>query len=728
MLALAALALMQQPLTTPWTDDAKSAAIPHAEYPRPQMVRPQWKNLNGTWQYAITEGGLESWPGPQGTMRVPFPIESDLSGVGKRVPDGSVLWQHRAFTRPRGERVMLHFGAVDWHAKVWVNDTLVGEHKGGWDPFSFDITDALQSGDNTLTVRSFDPTDAGNQPIGKQRRNNKGIWYTPVTGIWQTVWLEPVPERHIISVTPDGSLLNQVRIDAEVAGAKQGGILRCTVKDGDTELSRDETVPGLPLAIGITEPKLWTPDSPHLYDLIVELVEDGEVIDRVESYFALRSIQLAKVGGHDRFLLNGEEIFMLGPLDQGWWPDGLLTPPTDEGLRWDIEWAKEAGFNCIRKHVKVEPARWYRHCDELGVLVLQDMPSGFPSPRWRRESDTEDQEPDRAPMLEADAQFRLELDEMIKDFRFFPSIVMWVPFNEAWGQHNTRATIEHVMEADPRRLVNAASGGNFVFTGHVLDQHAYPGPANPKSPDGMASFLGEFGGLGLPIEKHLWNQDENWSYQGFETPAELEERLRELFRQLHIMKGEGLAGAIYTQTTDVEIEINGLVTYDRRVEKLPRETYAEIFNPLYEEAPSFDALAPESGEQTILWRMTTNEPAKGWNGKSFDDTAWQLKPGGFGTSVTPGARVGTEWSGSEIWLRRTVILPKLDGFWLKVHHDEDAQVYLDGELVADLKGYTTGYIFVRVNKSIEAGDHLLAIHCRQTTGGQFIDAGIYIER
>ncbi|MBR5101286.1 MAG: beta-galactosidase [Bacteroidales bacterium] len=561
-------------IRTPWADQVNPAA-PLPEYPRPLMQRTEWMNLNGLWDYAVLPNGsfLEK---PDGKILVPYCIESSLSGVGRTVGTDENLWYQRHFSIPKGwkgQRVLLHFGAVDWKADIWVNGVKAGSHTGGYTPFSLDITDALQAGDNTLTVKVWDGTDTGFQPRGKQVRKPSGIWYTSVTGIWQTVWLEPVPEQHIanLRITPDldGGC---IRIQAE---GVSNGIVQARLS-GDGKVTVTGALAGTEIEIPVPDAHLWTPDDPFLYDLEVSLLVGGKVADRVKSYCAMRKVGvMADKDGLLRMTLNGKPIFMYGPLDQGWWPDGLYTAPTDEALAFDVQKTKDWGFNLIRKHVKVEPARWYYHCDRLGLLVWQDMPSGDLHGSWQNTRWYQGTEFVRS--AESEACYRKEWREIMDYLYSYPSIVAWVPFNEGWGQFKTVEITTWTKQYDPSRLVNSASGGNhFLGAGDILDLHNYPQPDMYLTDAKRVNVLGEYGGIGMPVEGHLWTPDRNWGYIKFASPKEVTDEYVKYALQLQAMIARGFSAAIYTQTTDVEIEVNGLMTYDRKVDKVDIPRIREI--------------------------------------------------------------------------------------------------------------------------------------------------------
>jgi len=570
-------------IRTPWAEQVNPTA-PLPEYPRPLLQRNEWMNLNGLWNYAVLPLGA-AYEKADGQILVPYCIESSLSGVGKTVGVDQNLWYRRTFTVPKswkGRRVLLHFGAVDWRADVWVNDVKAGSHTGGYTPFSLDITDALKNGENTLTVKVWDGTDTGFQPRGKQVRKPSGIWYTSVTGIWQTVWMEPVADQHIANLrtTPDLDA-SCIRVLAE--GVTKGVVEARLLADG-RPVATARALAGTEAEIPVSGARLWSPDDPFLYDLEVSLLVDGKTVDQVRSYCAMRQVGVATgADGIKRMTLNGKPIFMYGPLDQGWWPDGLYTAPTDEALAFDVQKTKDWGFNLIRKHVKVEPARWYYHCDRLGILVWQDMPSGDLHGSWQNTRWYQGTEFVRS--AESEACYRKEWREIMDYLYSYPCIVAWVPFNEGWGQFKTVEITTWTKQYDPSRLVNSASGGNhFLAAGDILDLHNYPQPDLYLYDTKRVNVLGEYGGIGMPVEGHLWTPDRNWGYIKFASPQEVTDEYVKYARQLKDMVARGFSAAIYTQTTDVEIEVNGLMTYDRRVDKVDipriREINQQVINTL----------------------------------------------------------------------------------------------------------------------------------------------------
>ncbi|MDF9826159.1 hypothetical protein M2447_000235 [Ereboglobus sp. PH5-10] len=615
------------PMLTPWAADAQ-AGRGWQEYPRPQMTRATWQNLNGQWDYAITPLAAAAPAKYDGKIRVPYPVESVLSGVARELKPGQRLWYHRAFTIPKawdGQRVLLHFGAVDWEAHVYVNGAPVGSHRGGFDPFSFDITPYIKAGGGQeLVVAVTDPTSEGDQPRGKQKLDQQGIWYTPASGIWQTVWLEPVPAEMSIAVVKcepnlDAGLLKLTTLGNRVAVGKTHYAIRARVLDGGKLVAEAGGRLNRELNIPIPDAKTWSPDSPHLYDLQIDLfrvenpfkgekinpktwqsvryfgpeeqafyakLPDGAVqLDSVKSYFGMRKISLGQGPKGVVMMLNNKPLFHYGPLDQGYWPDGLLTPPTEAAMRFDLDYLKKAGFNMLRKHIKVEPALYYAHCDRIGLLVWQDMPSGMAEGASRTPGE-DSQFVRRGGQKEAvrspgsARQFETELRAMIDALYSHPSIVVWVPMNEGWGQYDSVRLGAAVKACDPSRLVNNVSGWLDTGAGDMLDYHNYSEkmPVMERKDAHRALVLGEFGGLGYPIEGHLWwTNKRNWGYQTYHNAADLEKHYIDRLSQLReFAENQGMCAGVYTQTTDVEGEVNGLLTYDRKVEKIPAARLKEI--------------------------------------------------------------------------------------------------------------------------------------------------------
>ncbi|MDE6335469.1 MAG: beta-galactosidase [Muribaculaceae bacterium] len=567
-------------IATPWGENINPDKV-WQKYPRPIMERNEWKNLNGLWNYAIVGAKSGKPKNYDGEILVPFPVESSLSGVGKEVGDKNALWYERSFTVPsswKGKDILLNFGAVDWQCDVWVNDVKVGSHEGGYTPFSLNITPAVDlRGSNTLTVRVYDPTDHGYQPRGKQVSNPEGIWYTPVTGIWQTVWLEPVSTIHISSLRtlPDVDA-NTLRVEAIPSQVLPGQMTEVKVYDTGKLIASGKSINGEPMTINMPEDvKLWSPDSPNLYDMEVLLYNNGQLSDKINSYAAMRKFSTKRdASGKMRIQLNNEDLFQYGPLDQGWWPDGLYTPPSYEAMVYDIDKTKDWGFNMIRKHIKVEPATWYTYCDRAGIIVWQDMPSGDSSPEWQNHHYFDGTEKKRSP--ESEATYRKEWKEIIDCLYNYPSICTWIPFNEAWGQFKTPEIVEWTKAYDPSRLVNPASGGNFYACGDILDLHNYPGPAMYLYDGQRVNALGEFGGIGYVVDGHIWTPDRNWGYIQFKNSKDVTDEYVKYANELLDLVDSGFSAAVYTQTTDVEVEVNGLMTYDRKMVKIDEDRVRQV--------------------------------------------------------------------------------------------------------------------------------------------------------
>ncbi|MEI8224808.1 MAG: sugar-binding domain-containing protein, partial [Bacteroidota bacterium] len=555
--------LADNPILTKWATDVDPLK-PWLQYPRPDMVRNKWINLNGLWDYAITPKDTkpEKW---DGSILVPYPVESAISGVKKRVSENENLWYRRSFKIPSAwskKRILLNFEASDWETIVWVDGKEVGKHRGGYDPFMFDITESLgKQKIHELLVCVWDPTNKGTQPRGKQVSSPGSIWYTPTTGLWQTVWIEPVNESYISSFrTVTNADNGTITFKTDVKNAGTNSLAFAIRKEGN----RIAAISGNTdheITVQIKDPVLWSPENPFLYDITIELKDGNKTIDKVTSYTGIRKIALGKTAdGFTRMLLNNEFVYQNGPLDQGFWPDGIYTPPTEKAMVYDLEMTKKMGFNMLRKHVKVENRIFYYWCDKLGILVWQDMPSG--------DKYISGNQPDIEKSKEATEQFEFELKQMIETKYNHPSIIMWVPFNEGWGQFETGRITRLIADYDPTRLVNSASGWTDRGTGSVNDIHHYPDPVVPPVEENRAIVLGEFGGLGLPVQGHTWEQ-KNWGYRNMEDTLQLLSRYEVYYDQVHrFVKENGLSATIYTQTTDVETETNGLMTYDRKINKM----------------------------------------------------------------------------------------------------------------------------------------------------------------
>jgi len=591
-------------IMTRWASELDPAA-PLPEYPRPQMLRSEWINLNGLWDYAIADASAQGFEA-QGKILVPFCAESALSGVGRKVGEKNALWYEREITVPKswrkGKKVILHFGAVDWKADVWLNGIHVGQHTGGYTPFSFDITAYLKkSPKQMLRVKVWDATDNSFQPRGKQIDDPHGIWYSPVTGIWQTVWMEPVNEQaHIKAYYAVSDEKGNLSIKVDAAGLSPDDKVRVKILEGgigyNTENPGTAVIAeacGADVSVNLKNPRLWSPDNPYLYGLRISIERNDRILDSVEGYTAVRYVSMIKdpapdnrVNAYCRMGLNGKRVFNFGPLDQGWWPDGLYTAPTDEALKYDIVKTKEWGWNTIRKHIKVEPSRWYYWCDVLGMMVWQDMPIIGDHGHGKKDNRSEEIKAANRNVWARDSfiggtdtkvpqqwkdNFYKEWKEVMMALRGFQCITVWVPFNEAWGQFDTPEVVEFTRSLDPTRLVNESSGGNYSFSGDIVDVHHYACPAMNAFEGRKINVLGEYGGLGMAIEGHLWQNDNHGYGKLFKDGDAMLKVYSDFAERLKVFVSTGCAGAIYTQTTDVEGEVNGIMTYDRAVVKVDQQ-------------------------------------------------------------------------------------------------------------------------------------------------------------
>ncbi len=713
------------PLMTDWAQQVDTNN-PLPEYPRPQMVRSNWMNLNGIWQF---QSGATNDPVPVGQtlsseILVPFPMESALSGVKHYYP---FSWYRRTFTVPSGwlgQHILLHLDAVDWESEVFINGHSMGVHRGGYDPVTYDITPYLNgTGAQELIVRDYDPTDAAGYPRGKQTLYPGGIMYTSVSGIWQPVWLEPVPAASSISslkLVPDIDN-SRLAVTANVTGITNGFSITAIARIGTNEVGRISGAPGAVLQLPVPNPNLWSPTNPFLYDLDVVLSNAVTKFDVVSSYFGMRKVSIGTDNGFKKIFLNNQFLFEFGPLDQGFWPDGIYTAPTDLALRSDIEQEKALGWNMVRKHIKVERQRWYYWADKLGILVWQDMPSG--------NSYTGNPQPIDA------GQFESELLALVTNHWNSPAIISWVIFNEGQGQHDTSNLVATVKTLDPSRVVNQASGGdNSADVGDITDIHSYPDPAYPVSST-KAVVCGEFGGVGLGITNHTWAA--GWGYVGAADGDDLAAKFENFCGELSdFVQNHGLSAAVYTEITDVETELNGMLTYDRKVLKPNlRRMQAAMLIPLAQY--TFTTVVPASQSTGQTWKYTTTTPSGDWYAANFDDSGWTSGPGGFGTSGTPGAVVRTTWNTGDIWLRRTfnpgvLTAQQISNLVVNVHHDEDVQVYINGVLAYSASGYISTYMHFAITDAAKAAlisgaINVLAVHCHQTSGGQYVDAGLDVK-
>ncbi len=709
-------------LSTQWAKQVSPQnALP--EYPRPQMTRANWQSLNGLWSYGLTDAATASAPAAMSDqILVPFVYESALSGVGKPSIPTQKLWYKRSFTVPaawKGQRVLLHFGAVNYDASVMLNGQSIGAHTGGYDAFSFDITPQLKPGQNELIVGVVNPVKADvadAQPLGKQRLHPGGIFYTAATGIWQSVWLEPVPAARIesLKIAPDVDA-SSLRVTVISEGAAPlNAPVTVTVSDGAKVVATKKGTANTELTIPISNSVLWSPETPHLYGVKVQMGTDS-----VSSYAAMRKISMVKdAQGRTVLGLNNKPYLQVGALDQGYWPDGIYTAPTDDALKYDIVAAKNMGWNLLRKHAKVEPDRWYYWTDKLGMLVWQDMPSMFGGPNGAL-SDA------------AKTQFDTEWKEIIREHYNSPSIVVWTTFNEGWGQHDTERVVAETKQWDSTRLVNNASGWVDRNVGDIHDTHAYPGPWSNEPEATRAAVNGEFGGITADLG-HRWKNEANVMGYGSTLGSSwlATKRFQNLMKTAYKLHADrGTSAFVYTQLTDVEQEINGALTYDRSVTKLDPKIMAAAnkgeFLPLPPNPnPDF---VPTSDDEPLSWHYTTDKPADDWFRTDFNDAAWKTGDAPFGNNMNG---VRTPWETSDIWMRRQFTLPneipaKLN---LLVKHDEDADIYINGVLAATVPNYDGDYRAVPMSDAARAalkpGANVWAIHVHQTVGGQGIDVGI----
>ncbi|MBO4593737.1 MAG: DUF5013 domain-containing protein [Bacteroidaceae bacterium] len=739
-LAVLLLALMPMSMQADWkmanvpiqtkfaADVSPTNALP--EYPRPQMVRADWQNLNGLWSYMYLPDYDEEIP-EFGSLQilVPYCVESALSGLKTHY---ECMAYKRDFTVPdawNGKRVLLNFEAVDWRCTVYVNGEVVGSHDGGYDPFSFDVTDKVKFGQqNEVSLKVFDPTDRWSVPRGKQVRNPGGIFYTACSGIWQTVWMEAVNQTYIedFHLTPDIDA-QTLTINATAAGNTDNvSKIKATAYHGTKKVAETEGQPGEDIVLNIPDPDLWTPDHPFLYDLKLELVDKDGKKDEVQSYFGMRKISLARdKDGFYRMMLNNEFVFQTGPLDQGYWPESNLTPPTDEAIQYDIVQMKKYGFNMVRKHLKVEPRRWYYWTDKLGLMVWQDMPS-------MNYGGTKDDGVTNDPNI-----FTPELKAMINLHYNTPSIINWVIFNEAGGQHNTKTYVDLVRSMDKTRLIDEASGWSHYGYGDILDDHPYPAPSAPTATKAQATADGEYGGIKYAIDGHLWKGN-GWGYASVESAAAFDSTVCNFFGKLAYYKTyKGLSAAVYTQLTDVEIEVNGMMTYDRLVKTDMNKLYKANRKLIEHEGVEEQYVLSPANITPQSWRYTLTEPGTGWKEADFDDSGWSQGNSGFGANGLSNMTYGTRWNTNNIWLRKNVTLnlteEELAKLRMIIYNDEDVEVYFNGTMVYSATGYLTDYKTVDFTSAgrqaiNREGDNIIAIHVKQTSGGQFIDLGLQVAK
>lgn len=717
--------LNPEQMKTPWGEEVTPENA-WRQYPRPQLVRSAWMNLNGLWDYAILPVNDAEPKKFDGRILVPFCAESALSGVGKIVQPDQRLWYRRQFEMPinwKGKKVLLHFDAVDWEATVWLNGKKVGSHRGGSDPFSFDISNYLKKGQQELVLSVWDPTDTGTQSRGKQVLDPKGIWYTPVTGIWQTVWLEPVEKTYIRSIVPVPDIEGgSVAIKSELSGATGKEKLVVKVLKENHVIAEKTVSARQPLEFSIPDAELWTPSHPTLYRLEVQLTDGTRTLDEVKSYFAMRKISLAPDShGYQRLMLNNKALFQYGTLDQGWWPDGLLTPPSDAAMRYDMDVLKDMGFNMLRKHIKVEPSRYYYYADSIGLLIWQDMVSGFNSAERETQHVQAQAAKDWNRPGESARQFEQEWKAIMDHLRFFPSIAVWVVFNEGWGQYDTRRLVEWTQQYDPTRIINGVSGWTDRGVGQMNDAHQYPGPAMEPAEQnpGRIIVLGEFGGLGLPLENHLWNPKmRNWGYRTYRSGDQLITEYANLLHNLYPMIHRGLAAAVYTQTTDVEGEVNGLITYDRRKVKMDPRLLRVLHNPLFKTPVKSTVILHDSQLTAQPLTLTNKEYASAAGGP-------------LDTSAFPGVEVPARLEkGDHRRAARSFILKQVpDNMQMRILAHGDIKVYLNDKLVTD-KFIQTKRHYDEVNLSefsgyLREGENRLVVELNKVASDSLFDFGLY---
>lgn len=697
------------------------------EYPRPQLVREKWLNLNGLWDYKISPKGSSVPMTYDGKILVPYSVESSLSGVQKPLLPDQEIWYERTVIIPadwNGQDVILHFGAVDWQSTLYVNGKEAGQHTGGSDPFSFNITSYLKSGTQQIRLKVSDPTDSYIQPRGKQVLNPQGFWYTAVSGIWQTVWLEAVNPTYVASFNPVADIdKNRIFFQTTLNNSQGNELIELSVSFKNKLVKRAKVPYSSTFEVDLKDPALWSPDAPNIYTLEMKITRNGRNLDSFTSYFTMRKISMGTDDrGFTRIMLNNKPLFQWGTLDQGWWPESLLTPPSDAAMKYDMDVLKKMGFNMIRKHIKVEPARYYFHADTMGMLLWQDMPSGFtklndPVNHIRADDPNDWNRPKKSAQ-----EFEAEWKSIIDNLRFFGSIVVWVPFNEGWGQYDTKRITEWTQNYDQSRLVDATSGWTDRKVGHMYDAHQYPGPAMEPAEDhpGRAIVLGEFGGLGWPVKGHLWNEAKrNWGYRTFVTESEYKAQLNQIIQNLYPLLSRGLSAAIYTQTSDVEGEVNGLMTYDRRYNKVSVDAMRKMSEPLFKQYPKFKTLIEDSELKKSNIYFSNTEPGEGWTLRSSADIPFERTVGPL--KLKKGTAV---WSISNFEIDKVPV--KLA---LKLYGQGDLKVFLNGQEIYNKRILTRrhydDYNISEFNHLLKRGTNVLAFELKKVDADSDFDFGLY---
>ena len=723
-------------LPTRWMKDIDTNS-PLPEYPRPQMVRKDWVNLNGLWEFKPGENGDKTPFGQTLSQKilVPFAVESAISGIKKHYDR---LWYRKELSIPKnwkGKKVILHFGAIDWESEIFLNGKSICIHRGGYDEIDIDITPYLKKGKTQeLIVRVFDPTEKQGIPRGKQENPPHGllIMYTPVTGIWQTVWMEAVDENGIenFRITPDVDN-KKLNLSVNTYGSNKENLsIEAQVKWNGKVISVSESQPGTDMQLPVPNPKLWSPETPNLYDLDIVVKQKNKVIDKVESYFAMRKVDIREDNGKTKIYLNDKPVYNYGLLDQGYWPDGLYTYPTEDALRYDVEIQRKLGFNMVRKHLKVEPKRWYYWADKLGLMVWQDMPSVNSYIHHKPKIDT--------------IQFQQEYIRMVEGLYNVPSITSWIIYNELQGQKTadginpTRHMVELTRKLDSTRLINAASDNNYHdYVGDILDYHSYPPPKIIEPQYGMAGVCGEFGAIALEVTGHEWKPGEGVGMLTVHSQEELEKIYDEYIHMLLQFKTyNAMSGAVFTQLTDVEQEVNGLLTYDR-VLKVDMDKIRALNEKLiYQDVAKTEYFIKDAITSPCEWKYTMEKPLSGWNMETFNDSGWETGISGFGNGNPPNTNEQTNWNTTDIWLRKTFDMREfsaneLEKLTMVVYYDEDCEIYINGVLATTQTGYVSNYKKLAISKdalkSLKAGKNVVAVHCKQTTGGQYFDLGLKLD-